>query len=127
MSEGVESANAALDTSDADKLLESMAVPELAIHSVIADCKDMYLEKLQEALEAKKSQGNQHRQLDVHTHCTLGLSGIVNNFLCNYKPCKYFLEYNVHIKIYHSILRRIPKFLPCICTCICVLLQDFSK
>lgn len=59
MSEGVESANAALDTSDADKLLESMAVPELAIHSVIADCKDMYLEKLQEALEAKKSQGNQ--------------------------------------------------------------------
>lgn len=65
MSEGVESTNAALDTSDADKLLESMAVPELAIHSVIADCKDMYLEKLQEALEAKKSQGNQHRQLDV--------------------------------------------------------------
>lgn len=57
LSEGVESANAALDTSDADKLLESMAVPELAIHSVIADCKDMYLEKLQEALEAKKSQG----------------------------------------------------------------------
>lgn len=57
VSEGVESANAALDTSDADKLLESMAVPELAIHSVIADCKDMYLEKLQEALEAKKSQG----------------------------------------------------------------------
>lgn len=65
MSEGVESTNAALDTSDADKLLESMAVPELAIHSVIADCKGMYLEKLQEALEAKKSQGNQHRQLDV--------------------------------------------------------------
>lgn len=57
MSEGVESTNAALDTSDADKLLESMAIPELAIHSVIADCKGMYLEKLQEALEAKKSQG----------------------------------------------------------------------
>lgn len=82
MSEGVESTNAALDTSDADKLLESMAVPELAIHSVIADCKDMYLEKLQEALEAKKSQGNQRRQLDVLINCTLGLSGIFSNFLC---------------------------------------------
>lgn len=82
VSEGVESTNAALDTSDADKLLESMAVPELAIHSVIADCKGMYLEKLQEALEAKKSQGNQQRQLDVLINCTLGLSGIFSNFLC---------------------------------------------
>ncbi|XP_078316270.1 ras GTPase-activating-like protein IQGAP1 isoform X2 [Crassostrea virginica] len=57
LSESVESVNVALDDSNADKLLESMAGPELAIHSVIADCKEMYLEKLQEALNAKKSEG----------------------------------------------------------------------
>lgn len=57
VSESVESVNVALDDSNADKLLENMAGPELAIHSVIADCKEMYLEKLQEALNAKKSEG----------------------------------------------------------------------
>lgn len=58
MSEGVENVNVAINENDANKLLENMAVPELAIHSVITDCKGTYLEKLREAREEKKDQGN---------------------------------------------------------------------
>ncbi|XP_056022517.1 ras GTPase-activating-like protein IQGAP1 isoform X2 [Ostrea edulis] len=57
LSEGVENVNVAINENDANKLLENMAVPELAIHSVITDCKGTYLEKLREAREEKKDQG----------------------------------------------------------------------
>ncbi|XP_061172402.1 ras GTPase-activating-like protein IQGAP1 isoform X1 [Saccostrea echinata] len=57
LSEGVENVNTAVDEHDGDKLLESMATSELAIHSVIPDCKETYLEKLQQAREEKKEHG----------------------------------------------------------------------
>ncbi|OWF47735.1 ras GTPase-activating-like protein IQGAP1 isoform X2 [Mizuhopecten yessoensis] len=53
----VEEVNKTSGENDSDLLLESLTSSDLALHSVVPDCKDMYLQRLLEAIDDKTQKG----------------------------------------------------------------------